>query len=96
MRISRTIGSYTPVSEKGKEIGLLVERNWDEKTKQSFENVTGSIDEFNTWSDFYTRIEKAAQVIAPTLLEPLISQTDLKNKVIAATDEETYNWFGTN
>jgi len=91
--ISRTIGSYTPVSENGKETGLLVERNWDEKTKQSFENVTGSIDEFNTWSDFYTRIEKAAQVIAPTLLEPLISQTELKNKVIAATDEETYNWL---
>jgi phytoene dehydrogenase-like protein len=89
--ISRTIGSYTPVSENGKETGLLVERNWDEKTKQSFENVTGSIDEFNTWSDFYTRIEKAAQVIAPTLLEPLISQTELKNKVIAATDEEIYN-----
>ena len=91
--ISRTVGSYTPVSQSGKETGLLVERNWGEKTKQSFENVTGSIDEFNTWIDFYTRIEKAAQVIAPTLLEPLISQAELKNKVIAATDEETYNWL---
>jgi phytoene dehydrogenase-like protein len=91
--ISRTVGSYTPVSQSGKETGLLVERNWGEKTKQSFESVTGSVDEFNTWSDFYTRIEKAARVIAPTLLEPLISQAELKNKVIAATDEETYNWL---
>jgi len=91
--ISRTIGSYTPVSQNGKESGLLVERDWHEKTKQSFESVTGSLDEFNTWSDFYTRIEKAAQVIAPTLLEPLISQAELKNKIIAATDKETYNWL---
>ena len=46
--ISRTVGSYTPVSQNGKETGLLVERNWGEKTKQSFESVTGSVDEFNT------------------------------------------------
>jgi len=91
--ISRTIGSYTPVNINGNETGLLVERVWGEKTKQSFKSVTGSLDEFDTWCDFYSRIEKAAQVIAPTMLEPLISQEELKQRVIAATDEETYDWL---
>ena len=93
--ISRTIGSYTPVNNDGKETGLLVERTWGEKTKESFKSVTGSIEEFDTWSDFYSRIEKAAQVIAPTLLDPLISQDELKQLVIEATDQETYDWLFT-
>jgi phytoene dehydrogenase-like protein len=71
--ISRTIGSYTPVNIDGKETGLLVERTWGEKTKESFKSVTGSIKEFDTWSDFYSRIEKAAQVIAPTMLNWLFT-----------------------
>jgi phytoene dehydrogenase-like protein len=91
--ISRTIGSYTPVEINGENKGLIVERIWGEKTKASFKEVTGSDQEFATWSDFYTRIEKAAQVIAPTMLEPLISKEELKKKVIAATDLETYEWL---
>ena len=93
--ISRTIGSYTPVNVEGKETGLLVERTWGERTKESFKSVTGSMDEFNTWCDFYSRIEKAAQVIAPTMLDPLMSQEELKQLVIEATDEETYDWLFT-
>jgi len=93
--ISRTIGSYTPVNIDGEDLGLLVERSWGEKTKQSFKSVTGSDKDFEIWSNFYTRIEKAAQVIAPTMLEPLISQSELKKKVIAATDQETYDWLFT-
>lgn len=93
--ISRTIGSYTPVKIDGKDTGLLVERTWGEKTKESFKSVTGSMDEFNTWSDFYSRIEKAAQAIAPTMLNPLISKEELKQLVIDATDQETYDWLFT-
>ena len=93
--ISRTIGSYTPVNIDGKETGLLVERTWGERTKESFKSVTGSMEEFDTWSDFYSRIEKAAQVIAPTMLNPLISQEELKRLVIEATDQETYDWLFT-
>jgi phytoene dehydrogenase-like protein len=93
--ISRTIGSYTPVNIDGKETGLLVERTWGERTKESFKSVTGSMEEFDTWSDFYSRIEKAAQVIAPTMLNPLISQEELKQLVIEATDQETYDWLFT-
>jgi hypothetical protein len=51
------------------------------------------MEEFDTWSDFYSRIEKVAQVIAPTLLNPLISQEELKQLVIEATDQETYDWL---
>ncbi len=85
--ISRSIGSYTPTNNN---LGLLVERIPSEKTKASFVKLTGNTKDYESWINFYSKVEKVAQVIAPTLLEPLKSKEEIKNLVINATDLETY------
>jgi len=85
--ISRSIGSYTPTD---KNVGLLVERNPGEKTKESFIKLTGNTKDYEAWINFYGKVEKVAKVLAPTLLEPLKSKEEIKKLVIEATDIETY------
>lgn len=85
--ISRSIGSYTPTDRN---VGLLVERNPGEKTKESFKKLTGNTKDYDAWINFYGKVEKVAKVLAPTLLEPLKSKDEIKKLVVEVTDIETY------
>ncbi|MFM1825476.1 MAG: hypothetical protein RLZZ37_111 [Actinomycetota bacterium] len=85
--ISRSIGSYTPSQNQ---VGLFIERNPGEKTRESFIKLTGNTKDFEAWKNFYEKVEKVAKVISPTLLEPLKSKDEIKELIIAATDTETY------
>lgn len=76
--LSRSVSSYTPVQQGAEHLGLLVERNLGKVTEESFRKVTGSETEFTMWCDFYGRIEHLAQYLAPTMLEPLRTELDLK------------------
>lgn len=77
--LSRKISSYTPVNQDGKNLGLLVERTPGAATEESFREVTGTDSEFLAWRDFYTRVEKLAHYLAPTMLEPLRTSSQLKS-----------------
>ena len=85
--ISRSIGSYTPTKEN---VGLLIERIPGEKTKESFLKLTGNTKDYDAWINFYGKVEKVAQVLSPTLLEPLKSKEEIKALIVSATDIETY------
>lgn len=69
--LSRSISSYTPVHQGDEHLGLLVERNLGAATAESFRKITGSHREFDSWQDFYGRIEKLAEYLAPSMLTPL-------------------------
>jgi len=75
--ISRNISSFTPY-EGG---GLLVSRQWDQRTSDSFRSLTGDEKESNAWQEFYGEIEKFAKRIAPTMLEPLKSSAELNTQI---------------
>ena len=77
--ISRKVSSYTPVQQGDEHLGLLVERTPGAATADSFYKLTGSHTEFEKWRDFYGRLEGLAQFLAPTLLEPLRTEVDLKS-----------------
>ena len=77
--LSRQVSSYTPVHQGDEHLGLLVERNPGDATAESFRKLTGSDSEFVAWRDFYGRIERLAQYLAPTMLEPLRTERDLKS-----------------
>ena len=79
--LSRNISSFTPYSHAGQEDGLLVSRKWDERTEESFRKLTGSSKEGDAWQEFYGEVEKFAQRIAPTLLEPLKSRAELNTHI---------------
>jgi phytoene dehydrogenase-like protein len=72
--ISRDVSSYTPYENSG----LFVSRQWDEKTADSFKEIDPSGHEAQAWQDFYAEVAEFAQKIAPTMLEPLKSRSELK------------------
>lgn len=75
--LSRNISSYSPY-EGG---GLLVSRQWDQRTVDSFRSLTGDDKEAIAWQEFYGEIEKFAERIAPSLLEPLRSSAELNTQI---------------
>jgi len=72
--ISREVSSYTPYDNKG----LYVSRMWDEKTEQSFLELDPTGAEGKAWQEFYGEIAEFAQRIAPYMLKPLLTRSELK------------------
>ena len=75
--LSREISSYSPYADNG----LLVSRTWDQRTLESFRELTCSDKEAANWQDFYGEIAEFASRIAPTMLEPLKSGAQLKTEI---------------
>jgi phytoene dehydrogenase-like protein len=75
--LSRNISSYSPY-EGG---GLLVSRQWDQRTADSFRALTGDDKEAAAWQEFYGEIESFAKRIAPSMLEPLKSSAELNTQI---------------
>ncbi len=79
---SRAVASFTPVRRAGRgDLGLLVERHAGPATAESFRTLTGSDREYAAWCDFYADAARLAEVVAPTLLEPLPSADGLRGRV---------------
>lgn len=79
--ISRTVSSYTPYSRNGKDSGLFVARQWDKETEDSFNELDPSGAEWAAWQDFYHEIAEFAVKIAPSMLQPLKSRSELKAEI---------------
>ena len=81
---SRSVSSYTPTFRAGRAVGLLVEREPGSATAASFRALTGSDAEFDRWVGWYASLARMAEIVAPTLLEPLPHKAELRAKVVAA------------
>ena len=82
---SRRTASYTPVLRDGVHSGLLVERPESELTAESFRALTGSDEEYAAWRSFYAEVSDFAGEVAPTLLEPLVTEREMRERVDPAT-----------
>jgi phytoene dehydrogenase-like protein len=79
---SRPVASFTPVSRADSgHVGLLVERRPGAATGESFRALTGSDDEYAAWCAFYAEAACLAEVIAPTLLDPLPDPGELRRRI---------------
>ena len=77
--ISRDVSSFTPYSNvQGLNKGLYVSRNWDAKTEESFKEIDPTGEEGQAWQDFYSEVAEFAEKIAPTLLQPLQTRSELR------------------
>ena len=76
--ISREVSSYTPYGENK---GLYVSRIWDALTESSFNELDPSGKEAKAWQAFYAEIAEFAEKIAPTMLQPLKSRSELKQQI---------------
>ena len=79
--LERSVSSYTPYQREGRDDGLLVSAEWDEKTASSFRRLTGSDREGIAWREFYGGIAELARRLAPSVLKPLKSAAELKSEM---------------
>ncbi|NEE01372.1 phytoene desaturase family protein [Phytoactinopolyspora halotolerans] len=79
----RQISSYTPVGDAG----LLVDGADDGRTGTSFAKITGDEREYAAWREFYGRLGRAATRLFPTMVEPLMSRSQLRAVV---DDDDTW------
>lgn len=79
--LERSIASYTPYAKGGKDAGLLISQNWDERTAANFQELTGSAVEGAAWQTFYNEIADLAVRIAPSMLQPLKTSAELKSEI---------------
>jgi len=79
--ISREVSSFTPYKKDGKDFGLHISRVWDKQTEDSFIELTGTSDEGIAWQEFYSDVEKFAQKMAPTFLQPLLTRSEMKSLI---------------
>ncbi len=86
---SRSVASYTPTMREGRSTGLLVERHPSPVTEESFRSLTGSGREYAAWQDFYAEVQRAADVLAPLLTQPLPPP----DEVAAALGADTWAWL---
>lgn len=83
---SRQTASYTPVGDDG----LLVDREVGPATAESFSRLTGSGADLAAWQEFYGQLRAVAEVVAPTVLDPLPSREDLQKAVYDAADASVW------
>ena len=79
--VPRPTASYTPVLRDGKPGGLLVEREPGEATRRSFRELTGSDEAYAAWRELYADVAELTRVVAPTLLEPLPSEREVRDRI---------------
>jgi phytoene dehydrogenase-like protein len=77
---SRAVSSYTPVRRGGRDLGLLVD---GARTRGSFAELTGGDAEYDAWQRFYAETASLARAVAPSLLEPLVTASELRGRVPA-------------
>ena len=75
---SRTTASYTPWTRGERSGGLLVERPEGEATRASFRELTGGDEEYAAWQAFYAEVGRLAEAVAPTLMQPLPLERDVR------------------
>jgi phytoene dehydrogenase-like protein len=78
--ISRSIASFTPDHSQTGEIGLLISSELDERTAANFRLISDESD-WKQWQLFYAQLKAMAEVLAPTLLQPLPTRSGLREAV---------------
>lgn len=72
--LSRGVSSFTPIDETG----VLINRLFDADSANSIDKLVGTPSESRAWLDFYSRVGRLAQLLAPTLLEPLKDEAEIR------------------
>jgi phytoene dehydrogenase-like protein len=73
--VPRTVSSYTPDLNGA---GLYISRQWDQATADSFATIPDGEADAEAWQQFYGEVAMFAERIAPYMLQPLKSRSELK------------------
>src|SRR6185295_9407995 len=76
----RTTGSFTPYIRDGQHGGLLLSNVDEERSRRSIFELTGSKTEYDSLRKFYNLSRVFAEQVWDSMLEPLVSKSDLAKK----------------
>ena len=74
----RRYGSYTP--DPASNNGLLIDKQDEKATLESFQSI-GAEKDYAAWNSFYTKTEQLAKALSPTVLEPLRSESEIRELI---------------
>lgn len=74
----RRFGSFTP--DASGERGLLIDKLDASVTRKSFDDL-GASGDFDSWNDFYADTETIARALFPSVLEPLPTESAVRQKI---------------
>lgn len=75
--LSRKVSSYTPVADTG----ILINRIFDDESRSSIDMFAGNTNEADGWQKFYSRMAIFAERVAPTMLKPLPTESEIRELV---------------
>lgn len=76
----RRVASYTP-DPRDPSRGLVIPSGDQAAVAASIEAFTGDAKQALAWQDFYARTERMAEVLFPSLLEPLVSREQMRSRL---------------
>jgi phytoene dehydrogenase-like protein len=76
--LSRSVSSFTPYQDLRGDQGLLINREFDDESRNSLLALTPDGSDLEGWQKFYSMVESAAKAIAPTLLKPLPTEEEAR------------------
>ena len=76
--IGRKVSSYTPYFDGESDKGLLINSDFDQESRDSLTELTEGDDEAIAWESFYQSIKEFAEVVAPTMLKPVPTESEIK------------------
>ena len=79
--IGRKVSSYTPYFDGESDKGLLINSDFDQESRDSLTELTEGDDESIAWENFYQSIKEFAEVVAPTMLQPVPTESEIKELV---------------
>ena len=79
--IGRKVSSYTPYFDGESDKGLLINSEFDQESRDSLSELTEGDDDAIAWESFYQSIKEFAEVVAPTMLKPVPTETEIKELV---------------
>jgi len=86
----RNPASFTPFEANGKHQGLLISHESEAVTEHSFEQLTGNLEEYQSYVKFHQLQKSLGKNIWSSLLEPMQTRDEIKN--LFQTEEEKLAW----
>ncbi len=87
----RAVASFAPVLRDGKHKALLISNTSPEDTAASFRALTGGDEEYKAYRRYYDLIGLFAERVWPTMLEPLLTREQMKQRFVGKDESEAWD-----
>ena len=88
--VKRSVSSFTP-DPASTEHSLSIPQDDEPELRKRIAKFTGDTHDAQQWIDFYTRTQRVAEIVFPTLTQPLISRENMR--ALIDNDQDWHDFF---